>query len=283
VFPQLEFNANLFEIETFKRRKNTNKWVNSTLKLERFFGITGNMVIKLLKLPAKYVNLKVRGPSKFVQRKFDSKSSTKGLNHAKQGLYRAPIINRSGQIAHSESNPSTTTRELSVELQTSSSTIFRRLKMLEKINRSHRDVPHDLTQQQEGNRWYKSAKNFLKTPMMNGFWSESLRVMRSGSFWTTQTKKDSGLTLRNQRYPYPDATVSTPSICCVFEKKCEELKLELLPHPAYSPDLAPSDYYLFRSMAHFLKERRFENVDDIRNSCQQFFESKDKSWYRTEG
>ena len=71
-----------------------------------------------------------------------------------------------------------------------------------------------------------------------------------------------------------------PHTAAVTRKKCEELELELLPHPAYSPDLAPSDYHLFRSMAHFLKGRRFENVDDFRNSCQQFFESKDKSWYR---
>jgi histone-lysine N-methyltransferase SETMAR len=48
-----------------------------------------------------------------------------------------------------ESNPSTTTRELSVELQTSSSTVFCHLKMLGKINRGTRDVPHDLTQQQQ--------------------------------------------------------------------------------------------------------------------------------------
>ncbi|GBL89566.1 Mariner Mos1 transposase [Araneus ventricosus] len=33
-------------------------------------------------------------------------------------------------------------------------------------------------------------------------------------------------------------------------KTClETLKLELLPHPPYSPDIAPSDYNLFRSMA----------------------------------
>jgi len=31
--------------------------------------------------------------------------------------------------------------------------------------------------------------------------------------------------------------------------------IELLPHPPYSPDLVSSDYYLFRSMAHFLRCR----------------------------
>jgi hypothetical protein len=60
-----------------------------------------------------------------------------------------------------ESNPSTTTRELSVGLQTSSSTVFRHLKMLRKIYRRSRDVTHDLTQQQEQRR-VQICKEVLK-------------------------------------------------------------------------------------------------------------------------
>lgn len=35
----------------------------------------------------------------------------------------------------------------------------------------------------------------------------------------------------------------------------------LLPHPPYSPDLAPSDFYLFRSMAYFLKGKKFATFE----------------------
>ena len=35
------------------------------------------------------------------------------------------------------------------------------------------------------------------------------------------------------------------------------LKWEVLPYPSYSPDITPSDYYLFRSMAHGLADQEF--------------------------
>jgi histone-lysine N-methyltransferase SETMAR len=62
--------------------------------------------------------------------------------------------------------------------------------------------------------------------------------------------------------------------------KIQELEgVELLPHPAYSPDVAPSDYGLFRSMATFLRGRRFETVSEVEEACHEFFASKDKDWY----
>jgi hypothetical protein len=54
---------------------------------------------------------------------------------------------------------------------------------------------------------------------------------------------------------------------------------ELLPHPAFSVDLEPSDYYLFRSMAQFLRGKKFQSVADVENTVEEFFGSKDKEWF----
>jgi len=40
------------------------------------------------------------------------------------------------------------------------------------------------------------------------------------------------------------------------------LKWEVLPHPPYSPDVAPSDYHLFRSMAHGLADQHFRSYEE---------------------
>ena len=57
--------------------------------------------------------------------------------------------------------------------------------------------------------------------------------------------------------------------------KFEKLdSVEVLPHPAYSPDVAPSDYGLFRSMQHFMKGRRFESFDEVKESMSRIFQFK---------
>lgn len=72
-----------------------------------------------------------------------------------------------------------------------------------------------------------------------------------------------------------------PHTAQTTQDKITELQgVELLPHPAYSPDLAPSDYHLFRSMAHFLRGRHFANYEQVEEACQEFFASKDPAWYR---
>jgi hypothetical protein len=53
-----------------------------------------------------------------------------------------------------------------------------------------------------------------------------------------------------------------------------------MPHPAYSPDLVPSDFHLFQAMAHFLHGHSFKPTEDVKMGCCEFFASKDKAWYR---
>jgi histone-lysine N-methyltransferase SETMAR len=51
-----------------------------------------------------------------------------------------------------------------------------------------------------------------------------------------------------------------PHTAKLTRQKFLDLKWEILPHPPYSPDLAPSDYHLFRSLDSFLKGKKLIEI-----------------------
>ncbi|EFN75606.1 hypothetical protein EAI_04573, partial [Harpegnathos saltator] len=55
-----------------------------------------------------------------------------------------------------------------------------------------------------------------------------------------------------------------PHVAKVVKTYLETLKWEVLPHPPYSPDVDPSDYHLFRSMAHGLVDQYFRSYEEVR-------------------
>lgn len=63
--------------------------------------------------------------------------------------------------------------------------------------------------------------------------------------------------------------------------KINGLGWEVLPHPPYSPDIAPSDFHLFRSLQHFLCGKKFENLEDIQNGLSKYFALKPIDFYRS--
>jgi len=43
-------------------------------------------------------------------------------------------------------------------------------------------------------------------------------------------------------------------------------QITVLEHPAYSPDLASNDFFLFLKIKEILKGRHFDDIDDIRSN-----------------
>jgi histone-lysine N-methyltransferase SETMAR len=70
-----------------------------------------------------------------------------------------------------------------------------------------------------------------------------------------------------------------PHTAKITMAKIKELDWEVLPHPAYSPDLAPSDYHLFRSLQHHTNGRKYENNDLLKTDLADFFHSKSVDFY----
>ena len=71
-----------------------------------------------------------------------------------------------------------------------------------------------------------------------------------------------------------------PHVAKPVKTYLETIKWEVLPHPPYSPDIAPSDYYLFRSMAHGLADQQFRSYEDIEKWLDSWIASKDEHFYR---
>ena len=70
-----------------------------------------------------------------------------------------------------------------------------------------------------------------------------------------------------------------PHVSKIVTEKIAEFGWELLPHPPYSPDLAPSDYHLFRSLSNYLRGKNFKNEEVLKIELQKFFDSKPQEFY----
>lgn len=62
--------------------------------------------------------------------------------------------------------------------------------------------------------------------------------------------------------------------------KIDEFKFELFPEPLYSPDLAPSNYYLFPNLKKWLGGKKFDNNEEVIDAVNEYFEELDESHYK---
>ncbi|CAK9833005.1 Mariner Mos1 transposase [Anthophora retusa] len=72
---------------------------------------------------------------------------------------------------------------------------------------------------------------------------------------------------------------SSAHTSAIVAKKLLELGYQILPHPPYSPDLAPFDYYLFPNMKKRLAGKKFLSNEEVIAETNYYFADLDKSYY----
>ena len=70
-----------------------------------------------------------------------------------------------------------------------------------------------------------------------------------------------------------------PHKCHMTQQALTRLKLTTLPYPPYSPDLAPSDFYLFPKLKRHLKGNHYENYADVEAAVCQLCKEKSPEFF----
>ena len=72
-----------------------------------------------------------------------------------------------------------------------------------------------------------------------------------------------------------------PHVSLMTRQKLLRLGREVLIHPLYSPDVAPSDFHLFRYLHNSLNGKNFNSLEDCKRHLEEFFAQKDKKFWES--
>ncbi|KAG5327098.1 MOS1T transposase, partial [Pseudoatta argentina] len=162
-----------------------------------------------------------------------------------------------------DEDPSQTLSELGKILQVDESTVSKRLKGLEMIQKQGHWVPYELKPRDVERRFGTCELLLQRTHV-----AKPVKTYLETLKWEVLP-------------PPPYSPDGAPSDFHLFLKTyLETLKWEVLPHPPYSPDVAPSDFHPFRSMAHGLADRRFHSYEEAQKWIDSWIVSKDTSFFR---
>jgi [histone H3]-lysine36 N-dimethyltransferase SETMAR len=89
-------------------------------------------------------------------------------------------------------------------------------------------------------------------------------------------KKRRGKLTRGVLFHHDNAPVHTSEVAVAA---INAAGFELMPHPSYSPDLAPSDFYLFRHLKKNIKGRRFSDDNDVMNAVDDWFDEQSEDFF----
>ena len=69
-----------------------------------------------------------------------------------------------------------------------------------------------------------------------------------------------------------------PHTAAATVETVQQLGFELLQHPPYSPDLAPSDYHIFSPLKEALRGRRFASDEEVKEAVHTWLREQPKNF-----
>ena len=108
---------------------------------------------------------------------------------------------------------------------------------------------------------------------MNGqYYADLLVRLRESIKEKRRGKIRRGVLLQQDNAPVHSSKVAMQSV--------RDCGFELLPHPPYSPDLAPTDFFLFSKLKKELRGQRYDDDDELMLAVEGFCKGHDSPFYR---
>ena len=110
-----------------------------------------------------------------------------------------------------------------------------------------------------------------KTTITGQTYANTITALRGTIKEKRRGKHSAGVLLLHENAPLHMSAKSQAAIWqCGFQQ---------LNHPPHSPDLAPSDYFLFRVVKKFLRGKQFSSEEEVKEAVKTWFEEQSKYYF----
>jgi histone-lysine N-methyltransferase SETMAR len=139
---------------------------------------------------------------------------------------------------------------------------------------------------------FRTQKSSSKV-LMSVFWDKDkiylVDYLEKGAtitakYYVAQTEARTGFQTSRQSF---ERNLLSSRQCCSsqgghYAPEIGKYSLEVQKHPTYSPNLAPSDYYLFPNLKKHLRGRKFSSIEEATLAADGWFAAQPKEFFFNE-
>ncbi|XP_014614921.1 PREDICTED: histone-lysine N-methyltransferase SETMAR-like, partial [Polistes canadensis] len=172
-----------------------------------------------------------------------------------------------------------TSREVGEKMNCDHKTIPNHLHSIGFTKKLETWMPHELNENNKESRLQISSQHLARHRATHGHKQRFLyRIVTGDEKWCLYINMK-----QRKEWVAPGDTPKPrvkPHVTQVVKAALQELEWEVLQHPPYSPDLASTDYHLFRCLSNHMKGVTFDNKEVLKNWLNNFFDTRPGDFWR---